>query len=335
MSVTVEGTNPNPNPAGEVASEEDVRNTLAELQKKHSILERDYSAERTARTAAEIERDNERNARALAEREREAAANRVGSESEARWNAEKAATTQAITAREQAIQAAEEDYARHAELGDWKEAGKAQRAMATAAAELERYKQKNELLDSNKDRMIQKPAPRQEQRPAQVAQNPIQQQNQVPSRYAGVVDRLVGGEEAYLDARPKFLSDPAYRQEVIDASNIASKRFPRGSDGYLKEISRIMGEDDGDGGRQQEQQQRQQQVANTRQSSASADLPASRRAAPGEQPSGGRGEFTLSQDEADMADSIYGDPTQRDFYIADRGKRLEHYYNMKQRAASR
>lgn len=326
MSETIDH---NSGAGAEHASGDDVERTLQELRREKTDLERTLNTERAARQRLEGNLDSERVARTTAEIQRDEATTRVVSEAEQRWNAEKAAAEGTISSRQQALDAAEEDYARHADLGDWKAAAKAQRAIAEATTELHSTRQYLKHLDTNKERLIPKAPPARVDTPA-----PATRANH---RYAQhIPGELVSGEEAWLDQRPKFQNDQSYREEVYAASNLAVKRHARGSDGYFREMERLMGEeaprreaqhdpvDDGNPPRRE---------AGGRQ--PSADLPASRRAAPGQQPAGSRADISLSADERDMADGIYGDPNRKDFYIADPKDRYLRYHEMKLKVADR
>ena len=313
----------------DVASEDDVRRTLQELQRKNSDLEKDLATERSRRVNVETNLDGERVARTTAEAERDTHAARVTTEAEARWNAEKAAATTAISAKEKALELAEDDYARHAELGEWKEAAKAQTKIATETAEIHALRQKAEWLETNKEKLVPKPVVRTEQprAPAEPASN---------HRYAKLITGpLVGGEEAWLDARPKFQSDAAYREEVFSASAFAARRHERGSDSYFREIERILGEESEQPNNRRNDPPPPRNQPSNRQAQ-SADLPASRRSGPGENPAGSQGEIRLTPEEVDMADGLYGNPnSEKDWYIADPAKRYAHYHEMKQRKLSR
>jgi hypothetical protein len=316
------------------ASEDDVRRTLEELKRttsdleqKRTKLERELASERTRRLSLESDLGGERAARVTAESERDTHASRAVSEAEQRWIAEKNATTASIAAKEGALEVAEDDYARHAELNDWKEAAKAQRRMATEAAELQALKQRQDWLDSNKEKIV----PKQPQPVARIEQ-PRQAESAPSHRYAALVGGpLVGGEEAWLDARPDFRTDATYRADVIAASQIAGKRHERGSDPYFREIERILGEEPQQTQRRQPEPPARQQP----QRGPSADLPPSRRAGPGEESSGGGQPIRLTAEEADIANSLFGDPNRKMSFIPDEGKRYQHYYDMKKRAAGR
>lgn len=327
MSVTISTEDTANTEGGEVASAEDIKRTLQELQRKHTDTEQELAAERAARRTLETNLHGEQAARTTAESERDSHAARVTTEAEGRWTAEKAQVMTAIAAADKDLDAAEEEYARHSELGDWKEAAKVQRRSHTKAAELHSLKERSAWLDNNKDRIIPKVAPvttRVEQtRPAApVSEGPVHKYSE------HVTGALVGGEEAFLDARPQFRTDTGYRKQLLAASGFAAEKYTRGSEPYLREIERILGEEP-----RQESTDRTPAPRQPPARSQSADLPASRRAGPGESPAGGRGEIHLTAEEVDIADAMFGDVNQEGFYIADRGKRLEHYHTMKLRKA--
>jgi hypothetical protein len=325
LSVTIEQDQELPGSSGgDVANEDDVRRTLQELQRKHTDVERELASERAKRLSLESNLTSEQIARTTAEADRDTHAARVTTEAEARWNAEKSQATTAITSTTQALDAAEEDYARHAELGEWKDAAKAQRAIAEHASELNALKQKQQWLDNNKEKLVPKPAQR-------VVEQPRRQQEQVrpPShRYAQHISGdLVGGEEAWLDARPQFQSDQNYREDVFAASNVAARKHARGTDAYFGEIERILGEE----GRQrttQDDPPGQQQPRSGARQNQSADLAPSRRSGPGQQPAGSQQEWRLTPDEKEMADGMYGNPNSiAGWYEPDPAKRYKRYYD--------
>lgn len=329
MSDTIIDQEGNLTPGGDAPADEgDVRRMLHELQRKHTDTERELASERNRRTTLESTLTSEQIARTTAEAERDNHAARVTTEAELRWNAEKGQATTAIASAEQALSAAEEDYARHAELGEWKDAAKAQREMAQQTTELHALQQKQQWLDNNKERLVPKQAPKPEQ-PRRAAE-PAPRPNH---KYAEHVGDLIGGEEAWLDNRPQFQSDPNYRQDVMNASAVAGRKHQRGTEPYLREIERILGEE----GQQQDAQdnhQTRQPAKPAARSNQSPDLPASRRSGPGEPPAGARGEVRLSADEVEVADGLYGDPNS-DWYIGDTAKRYSHYAAMRERKAGR
>ena len=345
----------------EHASTEDVARTLSELRRtaeRVPDLESQLKAERARRLNLESNLDGERVARTTAEIERDQATTRVVSEAESRWAAEKSAAEAAIVSREQALEQAVEDFTRHSELGDWKEAGKAQRAIAEATAEKHAALSRVSWLESNKERIIPKAPTRTEvERPAARPSH----------KYAHIItNELVGGEEAWIDSRPKIISDPAYRQTVFDASNLASRRFERGSEPYLREIERILGEDERDdrrdrdeprgrgreyddrdrgyrdeprsrgGDRDDRDRDRDVRVEpRRREFDNNADLPPARRSGPGQQPSGSQ-EIRLTPEEAEIADGMYGDPNSGpDWYVPSQKDRYLRYAANKAKMASR
>lgn len=323
MSETID-QDANGSGGGDVANEDDVRRTLQELQRKQTDTERELASERARRVTLESTLTSEQIARTTAEADRDTHAARVVNEAELRWNAEKGQATTAIASTEQAISAAEEDYARHAELGDWKEAAKAQRAMAEQASELHTLKQKQQWLDNNKEKLVPKLAARSTEQPQRVAEAPPRSSH----KYANHVGDLVGGEEAWLDARPQFQNDATYRQDVMNASGIAARKHTRGTEPYFREIERILGEEGEQPDPRQQRQARQGQ---------SADLAPSRRSGPGQQPAGSQQEWHLTEDEKEMADGMYGNPNSiTGWYEPSAPKRYKRYYdNMQMMKAQR
>jgi hypothetical protein len=306
---------------GNSIDDEDVKRTLDELRRENSTLKTQYEQERTKATRLETNLEGERVARTTAEVERDTHATRAASEAEQRWNAEKNAVTSGIASLQHTLSSAEEDYTRHAEVNDWKEAAKAQREMARAEAQLLEHQRKSEWLDSNKERIVAKPVPTQRVE--------ITRQAAPSHRYASYINgNLVGGEEAWLDSRPQFQTDPAYREEVFAATNFASRKYVRGSEPYLREVERVLGENgqhDNEGGGTPSPRQtpgRQNQ---------SADLSPSRRSAPGQQPAGSQQEWHLTEDEKEMADGMYGNPNSvAGWFEPDRAKRYKRYYDNNQ-----
>ena len=311
----------------EIASMDDVRRTLEALQKRVPNLEKELATERARRQSVETNYQNERAARTTAETERDGHAARVVSEAEARWTAEKEAAQAAIAARESELESAEEEYARCAELGNWAEAAKAQRKMAEETAKLERHRERLQILETNKDRLIPK-------MPAVVERSA--QPEPSGHRYQHLIKgELVGGEEAWLDQRPQFQNDRNYQQRVFNASAIAVQNFTRGSEPYFREIERILGENASSD--RKDTTTRNDDVPKRRDSERemSADLPASRRSAPGQEPAGAQRQVRLTPDEVDIADGLYGNPNDTDWYIANPAERYRKYHENKQRMASR
>jgi hypothetical protein len=357
----------------EPASHEDVERTLKELRRtadRVPDLESQLKAERARRLSLENNLDGERVARTTAEIQRDEATNRVISEAEQRWNAEKSAAEAAIAAKEQALEQAVEEFTRHSELGDWKEAGKAQRAIAEHTAQKLAAEHRVQYLETNKERIVPKAPP---------TRTATERPPGRPSHKYGdiITNELVGGEEAWIDARPRILTDQAYRQTVFDASNLASRRYERGSDQYLREIERIIGEDDRDDrrdnrrtrdrdyddrdedyhpgrdydrdeprgrgrerdeprGRERDRDVRADPPRRERAYQESSDLPPARRAGPGQQPSGNTQEVRLTPEEAEIADGMYGDPNSGpDWYVPNQKERYLRYAANKAKMASR
>ncbi len=321
MSETVEQSG---SQGGETASIEDVQRTLRELQRKSEDLERNLESERRQRASLENVLETERFGRVTAEQDRDTQAARVLTEAELRWNAEKEAAAAAAAAKQKEIDQAEEAYYRYAEGGDWKEAAKAQRVMAEAAAEAQAERQRLRWLETNREKLVPKTPPQQPQRQAEPA---------ATHRYQRFVSGpLVGGEEEWLDRRPQFQTDASYREQVFAATNLAAKKYARGSDNYLREIERLLDEEPAQDSRRSRNRRNEDDYdddapAPRRQS---ADLPPSRRAGPGERPSGSDLAAQLTDEEKEMADNMYGNPNNSLQYVPDRAKRQKLYADNKQ-----
>jgi hypothetical protein len=316
---------------------------LDELQRKHDETARELNTERSRRISIETELNGERSARTVAEQERDNNAARVVTEAEQKYNAQVQAVKTQITSLDRQMGDTQAALERALESGDHKEVGRLQRSMAEIGGEIATLKQQDRFLETNKERIVPKvPAPT-ERRPA----------TPTPSgRYAGVVGGpLHGGEEAWLDKRPQFMTDEGYRQAVFNASALAARKHTRGTDDYLRELERIMGEEPANGnGRQPPRRTETQQQAEdeetggapARQPAArqdggyqsggapSADLPASRRAGPGQNP-GGRVQFTLTPQQREIADGMWGNPNNTDpnspfAYIPDEAERYRKYW---------
>jgi len=298
---------------------EDLQRMLDDMKSERETLLRERDTERTARIQTQQERDAERTARLITEKERDTNADRVVSEAEQRYNAQKDAVKNGIAAQKERVAMAEDAYARHAEAGDWKAAATAQRQMAEAAAKLTNLETQHEYLETNKERLVppaQKPEPREIRVPPQAPTD----------RLSELVKDAMPSERAWIEKHPKFFDDANYRDQVYAASNLASKRYVRGTDDYIREIGRIMGDTE-DAPRREAPLPRQERAP-------SADIAPQRRSAPGNAPQGGGQEFRLTADEAEVADGLYGNPN-ADGYIADPGERYRHYHTMKELQRSR
>lgn len=297
---------------------EDLQRMLDDVNAKNQTLERERDTERTARIQTQQERDAERTARLITERERDTNADRAVSEAEQRYNAQKDAVKSGIAAQKERVGMAEEAYARHAEAGDWKAAATAQRQMAEAAARLTGLETQQEYLETNKERLVP-PATKPESREIRTTSAP-------GDRLSELVKDAMPTERAWIEKHPKFFDDPTYRDQVYAASNIASKRHVRGTDDYIREISRIMGETDETAPRRDPPQR-----------APSADLTPQRRSAPGNAPQGSSQEWKLTADEVEVADGLYGNANvgPEGGYIADPGARYKKYYDLKELQRSR
>lgn len=275
-------------------------------------LERMLEESRNRNTTLERERDEERNNRRQVEQERDHATTQVKSAAEQRYAAEVSATEMALNAAKAAADHAKGAYRTAMEAGDFAAAAEAQEAIADAATQRAQAAQRKTWLETEKERLIQSPAPTRTDAPKPTG------------KYSQYVGDLRDSEAQWLDARPDFVSDPKYRSKVFGASQIASTEFDRGTADYFRRMEEILGEARTDVSRETPPRQQRQQ---------SADLPAGGPRAPGASQGGSR-EVRLSADEAEIADALYGNPS-ADGFIPDQGARYKHYAANKERMKSR
>lgn len=301
---------------------DDLQKMLDDVRKEKDDIARERDTERSNRFQTQQELEQERAARLVTEQERDGATARVVTEAEQRYNMQKESVRNGIEAQKERVATAEEAFARHSEVGEWKAAAAAQRQMAEAASKLTNLEAQHEYLETHKEQLVP-PAPTREQARVQ-RQAPTDRISQL------VGGELVGGERAWLEKRPKFLDDPSYQRQVFGASGLAAGRgFTRGSEPYFKEMERILGE--GETVTQPQQTQTEQRQAPARQ--PSADIAPQRRASPGGDIQGTR-EIRLTADQAEVANGLYGQPNNPD-YIADEGERYRKYHeNLERRRAA-
>jgi hypothetical protein len=307
---------------------DDLQRMLSEGRAERDNLIRERDSERSGRSQAEQRAEAERAQRLVTESERDGHAQRVVNEAEHRYNAQREAVRNGISVLEGTVSTAEEAYARHAEAGDWSSAAKAQRHMAEAAAKLTNLQAQSEYLENNRERLV----PQYQVPPRRDVQVPQQEQRQSGDKYAQFIKgRIEPSEKAWLDQRPKFMDNPAYRNEIFAASQLSTARgYARGSDPYFKEMSKILGEDSGPTNGSGHNGTGREPVRYDR--NLSSDLAPQRRSAPGAQPSGGGREIKLTADECEVADALYGNQNNED-YLPNRAERYERYDTMKRRRA--
>lgn len=268
-----------------------------------------------SRRLPELERElrEERQARA---KDRDAAAGVVKSEVELRYKAEFDAAEGAIAAARARADQAEDAIAAAHEQGDARALAKANRMMSEATAQLDRFTGRKEWLESNKDAILRQAAP---PRPA-VREEPE------GDDLDKIVKDLRPSEKAWLrdpSRYDRFRSDENYRQKVYGASYMAlGEGLARGSSAYMQRMTELLGE--------AARQEREEGGERPAPRQMSADVAPGRRQAPGAQPPGGR-DFTLTPDEREVADGLYGNANS-DSYIADQAERYKHYYDNKQKA---
>jgi len=266
---------------------------------------------RSRNTSLERERDDYRSRFRSAERERDEAQIRVVSEAEQRYNAELAAANSQLSSLTDTIGAAKAAYQNAMEQGEHARAAEAHVMLTRAAAAETQWQQRKAYLESNKPQFA---AP--QQRPSD-----------------DIDAQLLPSEREWVASRPRFRTDPSYRERVIRASSIANMDHERGSEGYLRRIEEIMGET---------RQASQSQSGNGYDADEpparrpSADLAPTRRSAPGAAPAG-RVRVELTATEREIADAMYGDPNTAINYIQNPAERYEHYFKNKEamRAAGR
>jgi hypothetical protein len=317
----------NPDTGGAQVTEDDLRRMIEEANKERDTLRRDLASERSRASTAEDQARREREARIVTESERDGHATRATSEAEQRWNAEREATKANIAAQESVVASAEEAAARYAEAGDWSASMKAQRQMAEAAARLTNLQGKAEYLETNKERLVgQAPAPVRRE----VAAAPT------GDRITQLVKDVQPAEHEWLTKRPQFLDNERYRKEVFAASGLAVARgHARGTQSYFQDIEKTLGEAPAVANADPVDPQTTRKDPPRNERAPSSDMAPQRRSAPGAAPPG-RVEMKLTADEADVADSMYGQPNSEE-YIPDQAKRYEKYWTNKEklRAAGR
>ncbi len=257
----------------------------------------------------------------LTEQERDGHAAQIVTEAQRRYDAEKDAVKNGIAAQKGVIESAEDAYARFAEVGDWKEAAKAQRSMSEAASRITNLEAKQEFLETNKERLLA-PPPKPERREVQPV---VQQQD----RLGVLVKDLQPAERVWLEKRPKFIDDAGYRNQVFGASQIATGRgYARGSEPYFREMEQILQEGETprqtEPVRQVEQRERQEREL-------SSDIAPQRRVSPGAEPRGSAREIKLTADEAEVADNLYGDPNSGADFIPNQADRYKKYFENKEK----
>ena len=297
---------------GDQVSEDDLRRMLDDYKGQVEALKKERDGEANRRAMTEQERDAERAARLTTETERDGANTRVASEAMQRFETETTLVKNGIEAQKSIAESAEEEMARQAEAGDWKAHAAAQRKLSAAEARLVQLDSKREYLEVNKDKLIAPP-------PA-------------PARREVSVDpiaRLVNGqleptEHEWLRSRPEFLNSQSYRNKVFGASQIAASEHKRGTDGYFREMERILGESS---------EAKETPRPEARERAPSADIAPQRRASPGANTQGNR-EVKLTAEQAEVADSLYGNPQIEGSYLPDPKDRYIRYWkNLETRRA--
>jgi hypothetical protein len=154
-------------------------------------LEAQQRAEELQRTA---QRERDEAQRQIRERDEELHRER-GDRQEAEFNS----VLTAIAAEESLLAKSEADYASFASVGDWANAGKAQRAMATAASRLDR-------LEDSKQAFEKRDKPEKtETKPAPAAK---------PQDFEQRIAQMPDKAKEWLRAHPEFISDDGLNRKI-------------------------------------------------------------------------------------------------------------------------
>lgn len=259
------------------------------------------------------ERDEERSRRQRVEQERDSATGQAQTEAERAFTANVQSAQSELAAAQADAERAEDAYAAAMEAGDFKAASKANRAIAAAENRIAQQTARKEWLESNKERFT---AP-----PKQTAPPPP------ADDYQKYVPDILPAERVWLRDRPNFLTDSRYRKQVFRASEDAVEEgLARGSDAYLRRMTELLGED--------KRQETEDKPLPRGERAPSSDLAPPRRTAPGQEPSGSR-DFRLNEAQREAADALFGNPHNKDSFIADEAQRYRHYHDMNQRAMAR
>lgn len=276
-------------------------------------VQRMLEASREETEALRRERDEERISRRRTEQERDTAAGHAQTEAERRYMAEVQSASEAVAAATAEADRAEDAYAAAMEVGDFKAAAKAQRAMAEATNRHGQQTARKQWLDANKESLTRAPVPQRQS-----------SGDDLDQLFPGV--QLLAEERTFLRARPEVVTNENYRRRLVSASSLAeTEGNRRGSQSYFDRISELLGEN--------KQQSAEREGPAPRERGASADLAPARRSVPGQPPAGSR-EIRLSADQREVADALYGNPA-GDNYIADEAQRYKHYSDNLQKMMQR
>jgi hypothetical protein len=154
-------------------------------------LEAQQRAEELQRTA---QRERDEAQRQIRERDEELHKER-GDRQEAEFNS----VLTAIAAEESALAKFENDYAAYASAGDWANAGKAQRAMATAASRLDRLEDSKQAFEK-RDKTVT----------TETKTPPVAKPQDFEQRISQFPDRA----KTWLRSHPEFISDDSLNRKI-------------------------------------------------------------------------------------------------------------------------
>lgn len=282
----------------------------------HAITADEILALKTELEAAKAERQRESTARQTAET-RAAEVERTShtqrqTELQQRLAEHASTLTTAIASAQSEIETAEALAAKAMEEGKWQEAAKANRTMAQAEARFNQLQDEKARIEGAIEQAKKAPAP----------------QTQTKT-------------QAWIAAHPRFNTDTAYNAKAMKEhyACVADGVAPE-SDEYFRRIEEATGDrkvetkeppkepavrgGEGDGEAAQSDGVNRQ----------AGPAPVTRRAtgSDGERP--GSKKITLSGEEREAADSLFGDPTQPLVYIKDPKERYIYWYQQKDRLKS-
>jgi hypothetical protein len=188
-------------------------------------LEATQRADELQRNLAEANRRADEQARIAREREQELTRER-GDRADAEYNS----ILTAIAAEQAALEQAELSYQQAATAGDWATAAKAQRAMATASARVDRLEDNKAAFDSKRESDKTKPV-EPERRPAP------------PADFEGQIAALPQEAKAWLRQHPEYWNDPVKNRRVqaLHSYLVDHKGLPQFSREYFDEMDNQLG----------------------------------------------------------------------------------------------
>lgn len=186
-------------------------------------LEATQRADELQRNLAEANRRADEQARIAREREEELHRER-GDRVDAEYNS----VLTAIAAEQAALEQAEITYQQAAAAGDWAMAAKAQRAMATASARVDRLEDNKSAFDTKRE--ADKKAP------------PVQK-TQAPPDFEQQISSLPQEAKTWLRAHPDYWNDQSKNLQIqsLHGYLVNIKRIPQFSKEYFDELDVQLG----------------------------------------------------------------------------------------------